>query len=122
MKITTVLTLLGIAIVTPQPATAACQWSNMNHYELLNDTLQVVGRCDSAGGGRAFRTDGMEELNSLKVLSHPANGKLEARDGAAFRFRPNPGFSGQDKFSIRVCATYRGIPGCSTLVFAVTVQ
>lgn len=103
------------------PAEAACQRVNPRFY-FQGDEHRIPMRCDQRGTWHAHRTAGTVELTALAVAKHPANGKLAPRDGAGWSYRPNPGFTGNDAFSIRICGRGRAGEGCSMLHYLVTVQ
>lgn len=75
-------------------------------------TIDVAGN-DSSSGAPLDRS-------SVKVKTPPGNGSVSC-DAAGCTYTPQPGFSGQDRFSYEICDGSQPTPACTTGEVTVTV-
>jgi hypothetical protein len=104
------------------PAWAGCQLSPVVFRPPHNDSVSTTAFI--TGGGRCvhrYRSFSMLQYTSASIVSRPAHGTLEQRP-LRFRYTPQPGFKGTDRYSVKVCGTATAGSGCSTITYNVTVN
>lgn len=103
----------------PSLAEAKCQLTPFNFR--FGTDASATWACDAKGGGVRF-SPGAGLFESLTVAQGPARGKVTPNGKAAFTYRPAGGFTGADKFIIRICGTSAVSKGCSNITYSVTVS
>ncbi|GAB2480078.1 hypothetical protein GCM10027082_33770 [Comamonas humi] len=93
----------GTIVATPDQATTAPD---------TPVTIDVAANDSSAGAPL--------DPNSIKPTAPPANGTVTC-NASGCTYTPNPGFSGEDKFSYEICDSSTPKPSCTTAEVTVTV-
>ena len=56
------------------------------------------------------------------IATAPSHGKLTQTGDYEFKYQPQPGFRGSDKYAVEICGESDSGSGCSTLTYLVTVK
>jgi hypothetical protein len=115
--------LLGSATpLAAQGANNRCQTSSF-YFGFEGESIAVRQVVPSGGCTTGFRGGVDVAFEEITFVQRPASLAFEPRsNGFAWRLRPRSGFRGQDSYTVRVCGTYRGRRGCTTLAYSVTVD
>ncbi len=104
------------------PASAACDVKGEIFYLHKNDTAKQTAKTDMNGCDLHFITAGKIRFRSAAIIAKPKNGALRKIAHLEFRYRPKPGFKGDDTFSVKVCGKTPNGSGCSTLHYTATIE
>jgi hypothetical protein len=58
----------------------------------------------------------------LFLVTPPARGKINLREGGYYIYSAPSGYKGADTFTLKVCGTENNKPGCATLKYSVTID
>lgn len=103
-------------------ASAACDVDGELFYLHKNDQSKHRAKMDINGCDLHFITSKKTVFRSAAIVTKPKNGALRKIAHLEFRYRPKPGFKGDDAFSVRVCGKTTGGSGCSILHYTATVD
>lgn len=114
---------LGLAsLLMTAAAEAKCTTDGkLSFRPIENDTHNISVSCDAKGQNKEFKAGTGYTFTTSTAIRQPRHGKLEVRTGG-FKYNPRKGFSGNDSFALRICATKGGQSGCSTLNYNVNVN
>jgi hypothetical protein len=104
------------------PAFAACDVKGEIFYLHKNDVSRNTAKTDMHGCDLHFISAGKINFRSAAVVAKPKNGSLRKIAHLEFRYRPKPGFKGNDAFSVKVCGKTPNGSGCSTLHYDAAVE
>ena len=104
-------------------ARAACDIDGDTFYLHKNDETHHTAKTDLNGCDLHFISAGKTtEFSSASIVAKPKNGDLIPIAHLEFRYRPKPGFKGNDEFALKVCGKTVQGKGCSTLHYSATVE
>ncbi|MEA2950630.1 MAG: hypothetical protein QOJ96_150 [Alphaproteobacteria bacterium] len=104
------------------PAFAVCDVKGEIFYLHKNDVSRNTAKTDMHGCDLHFISAGKINFRSAAVVAKPKNGSLRKIAHLEFRYRPKPGFKGNDAFSVKVCGKTPNGSGCSTLHYDAAVE
>ena len=116
---------LGIvgALGSISPVAAGCDVDGETFYLHKKDETRHAAKTDLNGCDLHFISAGKKiQFTSAKVVSKPKNGDLAKIAHLEFRYRPKPGFKGNDEFALQVCGKTTKGQGCSILHYNATVD
>jgi hypothetical protein len=114
-----ILGLFGLA----SKAQAACDIDGDTFYLHNNDETHHTAKTDQNGCDLHFISAGKTtEFKTASIVAKPKNGELIPIAHLEFRYRPKPGFKGNDEFALKVCGKTAKGEGCSTLHYSATVE
>jgi hypothetical protein len=58
----------------------------------------------------------------LFLVTPPARGKINLREGGYYIYSAPSGYRGADSFTLKVCGSENNKPGCATLNYSVTID
>lgn len=104
-------------------AWAACEVDGETFYLHQKDETHHTAKTDQNGCDLHFISAGNNtEFDKASIVSKPKNGELSPIAHLEFRYRPNPGFKGNDEFALQVCGRTPKGEGCSILHYTATVE
>ena len=103
-------------------ASATCDIKGEIFYLHKNDTSRHTTKTDLHGCDLHFIAAGTITFRSAAIVAKPKNGDLRKIAHLEFRYRPKPGFKGNDAFAVKVCGKTPKGSGCSTLHYDATVE
>jgi hypothetical protein len=103
-------------------AFAKCEVTGEIFFLHANDTKKNTARTSQHGCDLHFITRGKTRFTSARIVEKPQNGILRKIANMEFRYKPKPGFTGTDKFALRVCGRTEKGKGCSTLHYDAIVS
>ncbi len=111
------------ALVSVSAARAECSFSPYTFFPDRNDRVHVIVHTDAASFcDNSFREGPGYHFTTVSVVQVPPHGLIATLGPHHFTYHALPNFSGQDRYTIRACATVGVRKGCSTLVYDVTVR
>jgi hypothetical protein len=116
-----ILIVLGLTFTVGQAEAKCSNVGNSRYSPITNDTVERELACDAAGGKMTFKPGTGYAFTGTSVVRRASNGSVQAFSHG-FTYKPKAGFSGSDRFSMRVCGTKANQSGCSTLNYSVTVN
>jgi hypothetical protein len=116
------LFLAVVAWLDVAPAWAAC--GNQGTFHLTSPGPWQKSLVARPGGvcENTFRAGGAMVFKQLFLVAPPGHGKVTLRQGGWYRYAAQPGYSGRDTFTLRVCGVQAGHEGCANIVYNVTLQ
>lgn len=103
-------------------ASAACDVDGDLFYLHKNDASKHTAKMDIDGCDLHFISAKNVTFRSAAIVAKPKNGALRKIAHLEFRYRPKPGFKGNDAFSLKVCGKTPAGSGCSTLHYTAKVD
>jgi hypothetical protein len=104
-------------------ASAACDVDGETFYLHKKDETQHTARTDLNGCDLHFISAGKKiQFSRATIVSKSKNGDLSKIAHLEFRYRPKPGFKGNDEFALQVCGRTPKGQGCSILHYNATVD
>ncbi|QLP97040.1 MAG: Ig-like domain-containing protein [Rhodoblastus sp.] len=112
------------ATMTPFGASAQAKCAiEQNSFSVANgQTNRASARTDGAACEWIYWGGATNIYESIRFVAHPAHGRLSRYTPAGFRYHPKPTYHGKDSFTVKVCGRTQGVPGCSTIIYDVTVE
>lgn len=116
--------LIAMAVACSHAAQAE-MCSRVGSYKLTHDaewpmhiSIKAGATCEATFGsfGGASLT-----FKRLLLVTRPARGKIRLREGGYYIYTA-PSSPGTDTFTLRVCGSQNGSPGCATLNYSVAVK
>ena len=115
-------TALAVAFITrSQEVSAQTCVSQAPHYLLTSDTVDWSVQVASGRSCLRGLRFGNVVLQKVRRTAPPKSGN-EQLVGPAFRYTANPGFHGEDSFSVEVLGFAGKVRGSSTIHVAVSVK
>jgi len=112
-----------VALLSATTARTECSLSPFVFFPDRNDRVRAVAETDAASFcDNSFREGPGYRFTKVSVVQVPRHGLIATLGPNHLAYRALPNFSGQDRYTIRACATVGARKGCSTLIYDVTVR
>ena len=104
-------------------AMAECRTMPFISYPAQNDSVSTNSTL-TRGSACVHRFRSLNNLHytSGSIASRPGHGTLTQTGMVEFRYTPQRGFKGVDRYSVRVCGQGGSGSGCSTITYNMTVE
>jgi len=113
---------LVAAACLPRPAAAACIGPNAS-WAYQGETVVITREVSGNDGCHfQFRSGGAGIFESSAIVTKPAHGVFGKTTVYDFAYLPKAGYVGADTATAKICGTWYGSKGCSTLQFQFTVR
>jgi hypothetical protein len=63
----------------------------------------------------------MTTYKRLYLAERPQHGSVVLREGGHFAYTSTAGYTGPDKFTLRICGTTNAFEGCTNILYDMTV-
>jgi hypothetical protein len=123
-SISTVLALAALACASTSHAAQICDRRGGYHLSYDGNFPMYIRTHSGATCEATFSNVNGSNLTfkQLLLVTPPAHGKINLRQGGYYIYSAPPGYKGSDTFTLRVCGTEDNKPGCATLNYQVTVE
>jgi Big-like domain-containing protein len=121
------VTLLAFVTLACTSATDAAQiCDRRGGYHLSSDgnyPMFIRTRAGSTCEATFSNVSGSDlTFKRLFLVTPPAQGKINLREGGYYVYSAPSGYRGADTFTLKVCGTENNKPGCATLNYSVTIE
>ena len=104
-------------------AAGECRYIGLQFHFSQNESVSTTGTSTRGGACETrFWAGGTNHFTSGTIAARPSHGTLTELGSMHFRYKPNPGFKGPDRYALRICGTDMAGSGCATLTYNITVE
>ena len=116
--------IVALACVSTSHAAQICDRRGGYHLSYDGNFPMYIRTRSGATCEATFSGVGRSNLTfkRLSLVTPPARGKINLREGGYYIYSAPAGYKGQDTFTLRVCGSEDNKPGCATLNYEVTVE
>lgn len=116
------LLLASASIAFCGVAHAECQYKPFQFFPEQNDRVTVPATVEGGAFCRhKFMEGGGYRFTQVAPETQPQHGALGKDQDGSFIYVAQPGYTGEDRYGFKVCATKEGRKGCSRITIAVNV-
>jgi hypothetical protein len=116
------MALLCLPASAQDAARDACMWRTANFNVNQTVRISLIVRADHTGCGRTMRVGSRASFERLRIVRRARNGAAAIAGVSGYGYRPNPGFRGDDSFTLQLDLIEGGVRGTATIEVNVTVR
>jgi hypothetical protein len=115
--------VLTVASARSETEVPRCMGEPVHVDPAQNDTVYLRAMTPAGQScSHFFAARGLVAIEQVDIVAKPRFGSLDRAGDLRLVYRPKSGFTGQDTYMIRLCGSSLQGKGCTTVIYAMTVQ